>query len=227
MEENPQIRMMRKNTILSSLHEKVGDKMDEEKWKDLTRVASVVAEEVIEKKLDPVYDKDKIDGITKDRIAFFRKAKNIIERLRKEIDAQKEPDPSFCEEFKQFLTDLTEKNQRILFSTTLSKINAEVLGKFLKRYGIITWTEYPKNHSFETIVIIVPVLLDPRQVSEGEFVRAFVYIKIGDKIFDFDGNLFERLAKDLVHTDNIGGTDVSLRTEVGRLELDGGVPASV
>jgi hypothetical protein len=201
--------------------------MDEDTWKDLMRVASVVAEEVIERSLNPVYDRDKINEITRDRIHFFKEIKKMLERLREEIDTQEEPDPIFCEELKQFLTNLTEKNQQIFLSAALSTINTEALGEFLERYGIQIWTDYPKNHSFEIIVIIVPRVLDSRRIFAGEFVKTFGYIKIGEKVFDFDSNLFERLAKGLVHTENIGGTDESLGIELSESELEGGVSINV
>ena len=213
--------------IQNSIREKDGDKMDENTWKDLMRVASVVAEEVIERSLNPVDDKDKINEITKDRIHFFRRIKKIVEVLREEIENQEEPDPIFCEKLKQFLTNMTEKNQRIFLSAALAAINTEALGEFLGRYGIQIRTEYPKNHLFEIIVVIVPRVLDSRQIFSGEFVKTFGFIKIREKVFDFDSNLFERLARGLVHSKNIGGSDESLGIELSESELEGGVYINV
>lgn len=185
--------------------------MDEKKWRRSLLIASVVAREVSEKKLDLVKDRDRIKAMIMGLTENFEKIQEIIGKFSREIRTHGQPNSAFCENFGHFLTNLNQMNQQVFFLLAIEAIDIQTLRRFLERYGVIIREEIIREERpgilpFETLAVVIPG-------------NMFLYIKYNNEILDFDSNLFEELAE--IYTNNIGGTDVSIKSKRG-VSIDAG-----
>lgn len=168
------------------------NKIDEDEWNEVIKLANIITEEVIEKKLDSFRDKSEIKLIIRNYIHETKKIQEIIQEFPEKIDIRKAQDLQFCKKFRHFFTNLNEKSQQIFFSTAIDVKGIEILKKILKTKGIKIRKESLEDSHFEIIRVCFPENLCPKQFS-AETHKIFLYIKKEDKIFDFSSTLFERL----------------------------------
>lgn len=178
--------------------------MDEKEWDEVIEVACLVAQEIVEDRSNLCLTKEEINEIIRKQLSEIRRVNKIVQELSRELKPGEKFSQDFSERFKESFLDLPEKSQKAFLRKALIAISLDLLENFLEKQGIIVERKLFDDPSFEVIMFFVPGGLRPERLFES---KQFGYIRVEKEVFDFRGSLFERTAKEKIHSRNVAGTD--------------------